>query len=292
MPSFSGALTALVTPFRDESVDEQALRDLVEAQIAAGIHGLVPCGTTGENVALSEGEYARVIQVVVSQAKGRVPVLAGAGTNSTRHTIALSRIARDAQVDGLLLVVPYYNRPTQRGLFAHFKAVVEAVTLPTVLYNIPGRAGVDMSVDTLERLCELEAIVGIKESTGTVGRSAEIATRLGDRLAILSGDDALTLPIMAVGGQGVISVTSNVAPQEVVKLVELARAGDFAAARAQHQRLSPLFDAMFRETSPGPVKAGLALQGRLALEYRLPMVPPAEEVQTEVRNALTTLGLL
>jgi 4-hydroxy-tetrahydrodipicolinate synthase len=291
MGMFEGALTALVTPFRDDRLDEPALRAIVADQIGGGIDGIIPCGTTGESVNLSAAEYARVLEIVVQEAKGRVPVLAGAGSASTKHTIELAEAAKHAGVDGLLVVVPYYNKPTQEGLFAHYSAVAKAVPLPLMLYNIPGRSVVDMSIATVERLAAIKSIVAIKESTGNVLRSSDLAAQFGDRFTILSGDDALTLPIMAVGGHGVVSVASNVAPAEVAKLVDLFRAGDLAGARKQHQRLRPLVDAMFIETSPGPVKAAMAMRGLMTSEIRLPMVNPTEASLTRIRKVVADLGL-
>ena len=239
MAMFAGAWTALVTPFRNDAVDERALRDLVEAQIAGGIDGLMPCGTTGESVTLSHAEYAQVVRVVVEQARGRVPVVAGSGTASTKHSIELSEAAKAAGAAGLLVVTPYYNRPTQDGLCTHYEAIARAVDLPIVLYNIPARTGVDVLLPTLERLARVASIVAMKEATGNVVRSADIAARFGERFTILSGDDALTVPVMAVGGHGVISVASNVAPAEVARIVHLFRDGDVAGARALSQRLRP-----------------------------------------------------
>ncbi len=292
MGMFEGALTALVTPLRDDRVDEAALRAIVADQIDGGIDGIVPCGTTGESVNLSAAEYTRVLEIVKSETRGRVPVIAGSGSASTKHTIELSEIARRVGVDGLLVVVPYYNKPTQEGMFQHYTAVARAVPLPTLLYNIPGRTGVDMALSTLQRLADVKSIVGVKESTGNVLRSSDIAAVFGDRFTILSGDDALTLPVMAVGGHGVISVASNVAPKEVSKLVDLFRAGDLLAARKQHQRLRALVEAMFLETSPGPVKAAMAMRGLMTGEIRLPMVTPGEATLARVRAALAELGLL
>lgn len=291
MAVFAGAWTALVTPFRDGELDERALRDLVERQIAGGIDGLVPCGTTGENVTLSHAEYVRVVRVVVAQANRRVPVVAGSGTNSTRHTIELSHAACEAGASGLLLVVPYYNKPTQEGLVRHYRAVAEAVPLPSLVYNIPGRTGIDLSLATLGRLVDVPSIVGVKEATGNVLRSAEIAAEFGDRFTILAGDDALTLPVLAVGGHGVISVVSNVSPGDVARVVRLFREGDVAGARALVQRLRPLVDAMFVESNPGPVKAALAMLGVIAPELRLPMVMPSEASQQVIRAALDRVGL-
>ncbi|MFW6050881.1 MAG: 4-hydroxy-tetrahydrodipicolinate synthase [Myxococcota bacterium] len=286
-----GAFTALITPFRDGEVDEKALRDLVERQIAAGIDGLVPCGTTGESVTLRGDEPARVMRTVVEQARGRVPVIGGAGTNATDKTIALAAVAREAGVDGLLLVCPYYNKPTQAGMEAHFRAVLKEVPVPTVLYNVPGRTGSDLSADTVERLTDLPEVVGIKEATGNVLRSQEIARRCGDRLAILSGDDGLTLGILAVGGTGVISVTSNVAPKEVADVCRLWREGKAAEARKLHQRLLPLHDALFIEANPGPIKLAMAEVGLAAPEIRLPMVLPSEPSREVIRAALKQAGV-
>jgi 4-hydroxy-tetrahydrodipicolinate synthase len=291
MASFTGALTALITPFRNDSVDERALRDLVEDQIQKGIDGLIPCGTTGESVNLSHAEYVQVLRVVVEQAKGRVPVLAGSGTASTRHTIELSLAAKVVKADGLLVVTPYYNRPSQDGLYAHFAAVAKAVELPIMLYNIPGRTGVDIALSTLERLAALPSIVAIKEATGNAVRSADIAAQFGDRFTILSGDDGLTLPILAIGGLGVVSVASNICPGEVARVVRLWREGDVAGARMLAQRLRPLYDALFMESSPGPIKAGLAMLGRIAPEIRLPLVWPGEATHTRLRVVLQDLGV-
>jgi 4-hydroxy-tetrahydrodipicolinate synthase len=286
-----GAFTALVTPFREGEVDEAALRDLVERQIDAGIDGLVPCGTTGESVTLRGDEPTHIVRAVVEQARGRVPVLAGAGTNATDKTIALARHVREVGADGLLLVCPYYNKPTQAGLEAHFRAVVKQVPMPTVLYNVPGRTGCDLSADTVERLAELPEVIGIKEATGNVVRSQEIARRCGDALAVLSGDDALTLGILAVGGAGVISVTSNLAPKEVADVCRHWREGRISDALQLHRRLLPLHDAMFVEANPGPVKAALADAGRMAPELRLPMVMPSDASMALIRRAVEQAGV-
>jgi 4-hydroxy-tetrahydrodipicolinate synthase len=290
MGMFEGALTALVTPFRNGHVDESALRSIVSEQIAGGIDGLVPCGTTGEGFNLTDAEFSKVVEVVVDEARGKVPVIAGVGTASTRHTIELAEISQRLKADGVLVVSPYYCKPTQDGLFGHFTAIARAVPLPILLYNIPGRCSVDLSLATLERLAAVEQIVGIKEATGTVQRSSEIAKRFGDRFTILSGDDAITLPIMAVGGHGVISVAANVVPKEVSALVDAFRAGDLAGARRQHQRLADLVDALFIEANPGPVKFAMAVRGVMSEEIRLPMVAPAEVSRKRIQHALAELG--
>ncbi len=289
-PSFAGALTALVTPFRGGQVDVEALRALVEAQIAGGIDGLVPCGTTGESVTLSTAEHALVVRSVVEQARGRVPVVAGAGSVSTAHSIDLVRLARDAKADGVLIVVPYYNKPSQAGLVAHYRAVLSAVSMPTILYNIPGRTGVDLGLDAMAQLAEVPEIVAVKEATGNVVRSQALLARFGERFTILSGDDGLTLPILSVGGQGVISVTSNLLPREVSEVIRLWNAGDVAGARRLHLRLVPVHESMFVESNPGPVKAALARLGRLAPEVRLPLVWPAAASQKLTMDALDAAG--
>ncbi|MEY4576963.1 MAG: hypothetical protein RL701_1666 [Pseudomonadota bacterium] len=290
---FAGVLTALITPFRDDRIDEKALRAIVADQIDNGVDGLVPSGTTGECASLSHDEYVQLLSIVVDEARGRVPVIAGAGTASTAHSIELAKAAQRLKVDGLLVVVPYYYRPSQDGLFAHYSAIAKAVPLPIIVYNIPHRTGLDMSVATFERLvASVPNIVGIKESTGSVARSSEIVTRLGERVSVLSGDDALTLPVMAVGGAGVISTTSNVAPRLVSKQVDLFRDGDLAGARKQHQLLSPLYEAMFIEPNPGPVKFAVSLRGLAQPDLRLPFVAPSETSQQRIRKALTDVGLV
>ena len=291
MGTFEGALTALITPFRDDRLDEKALRAIVAEQIEAGIDGLVPSGTTGESASLSHDEYARLLEIVVQEARGRVPVIAGVGSPSTGHAIEIAKLAERAKVDGLLAVVPYYYKPNQQGLFQHYAALARAVPLPIVLYNIPGRSVVDLSVATLARLADIPNIVAIKEASGNVLRSAEIVTRFGDRFDVLSGDDSLTLPIMSVGGKGVISVASNVAPREVSLQIDRFRAGVLAGSRKQHQRLTPLYEAMFLEPNPAPAKAALAQRGLISPELRLPFVPPEDATQQRIRKVLAELGL-
>jgi 4-hydroxy-tetrahydrodipicolinate synthase len=290
MATFEGALTALVTPFRGDVVDEKALREIVEHQIVNGIDGLVPTGTTGESVNLSHAEFEKVVRITVEQAKGRVPVVPGVGTASTRHTLELTQVCKSLKADGVLVVSPYYNRPTQEGLYQHFTAVAD-VGLPVMLYNIPGRCGVDLTLDTMERLAKHQGIVAIKEATGNVVRSADILQRFGTRFTVLSGDDGITLPIMSVGGAGVVSVASNVAPKQVAQLVDLWRSGDAGGARVLAEKLRPLFEVLFIESSPGPVKGALAQLGRLSPEIRLPMVMPTEATQARLRAVLGELSL-
>jgi 4-hydroxy-tetrahydrodipicolinate synthase len=287
----SGTMPALITPFRNGEVDEEALRALVDRVIEGGCEGVVPCGTTGESVTLDEHEHERVVRVVVEQTKKRVPVFAGAGTVSTRHTILLGELCRKAGADGLLLVCPYYNRPTQAGLEAHFREIAKRVPMPSIVYNIPIRTGVDLSVETLERLSDVKELVAIKEATGNVLRSAQILAKLGDRYAVMSGDDALTLPVLSVGGTGVISVTANLLPKETSDVVRLWSAGKIAEARALHLRLLPVHESMFVEANPGPVKAAIAARGHIAKEIRLPLVWPGEASVAKVQAALTAAGL-
>jgi 4-hydroxy-tetrahydrodipicolinate synthase len=290
---FEGAMTALVTPFRAGRVDEPALRALVAAQIEAGIDGLVPCGTTGEAPTLEPAEQAQVIRAVVEETKKRVPVIAGCGSNSTAHAIHAARAAREAGADGLLVVTPYYNRPTQDGLYRHFRAIAEATPLPIVVYNIPGRSAVDMSNETLQRLATDEPrIVALKEATGNVGRAQEVVRRLGDRLALLSGDDALNLALYAVGGRGCISVASNVVPKLVADAWDAAHAGDWPRARELHGKTLELTEALFAESSPIPVKAALALLGKIDGEIRPPLYPISDGAGAKLRGAMARLGLL
>lgn len=289
---FTGAITALVTPFRGDAVDEEALRRLVDEQIAAGIDGLVPVGTTGESPTVTVEEHIRIIEIVVQAAKKRVPVVAGTGSNSTRETIELSAAARKVGADGLLLVAPYYNRPGQEHLYRHFKAVIDAVPLPVVLYNVPSRTASDLLPDTVARLAELPQVVGIKEATGSITRAAQILARVSDRVAVLSGDDAVTVPLYALGGKGVISVVSNVAPAAMAGMWDAAAAGDWKKARELYFKMLPLAEGLFVETNPIPVKAALAMMGRIADEIRAPLYPLAPQHQEKLRAQLRDAGLL
>lgn len=286
MTTFEGMLPALVTPFRDGKVDHGALRALVERQLAGGASGLVACGTTGESATLSPEEQLQVVQTILEETRGRVPVVVGTGNNNTAKTIHLSEAARDLGADGLLIVCPYYNKPTQAGLEAHFRAILTAVPLPTILYNIPGRTGVDTSLETYAKLADLPALVAIKEATGNVLRAQQLVARFGDRYDVLSGDDALIVGIMAVGGKGVVTTTGNLFPKQVSELVRLMAAGDFASARRLNADLLPVFDALFLETNPGPLKAALAEVGLIAPEIRLPMVWPEPSTIERIRAAL------
>ena len=285
--SWTGCGTALVTPFtRDGAVDEAAVRRLARRQIDAGIHFLVPCGTTGESPTLSDEERFRVVELVVEEAAGRVPVLAGAGGYDTREVIRSAQQMQRLGAAGILSVTPYYNKPTQEGLFQHYSAIAGEVGLPIVVYNVPGRTGCNVEVATLVRLSQVPNIVAVKEASGNVAQMCDICRAVPEDFIVLSGDDALTLPLMAVGGHGIISVISNEAPAEMARMVERAEANDFNAARAIHRQLMPLMTANFVESNPIPVKAAMAEMGLLEEVYRLPMVPPSEASRRRIHDAL------
>ena len=289
---FEGVITALVTPFRRDLLDEDALRRLVEEQIAAGVDGLVPVGTTGESPTLTNEEHIRVIEVVIEAAAKRVPVIAGTGSNSTHEAIEMSIAAKRAGADGLLLVTPYYNRPGQEHMYRHFRAIMQATSLPTVVYNVPGRTASDLLPETIARLAEMPELVGVKEATGSALRAAQIIARVGQRIAVLSGDDATAFPLFALGGRGVISVVSNVAPALMSGMWDAAAAGDWNKARQLHYRLLPLGEGLFVEANPIPVKAALAMMGRMTEEIRPPLYPLAEQFRAKLRAQLDELGLL
>ncbi|MGF1471012.1 MAG: 4-hydroxy-tetrahydrodipicolinate synthase [Rubrobacteraceae bacterium] len=270
---FSGAFTALITPFRNGAVDVEALESMVELQIRQGIHGLVPCGTTGETPAMSEAEDRLVIETVVKTAAGRVPVVAGSGSNSTSMAIKYTKMAQEAGADGSLQVAPYYNKPTQEGLYRHFTAIAESTDLPLVLYNIPGRTAVTIEAPTMARLAQIPNVVGVKESTLSMNMVSDIRHLCGGEFDILSGDDPMILPLMALGGRGVISVASNVAPGAVSDMVDAALEGNWERARELHYELLPLFRALFVETNPIPVKTATSLLGFCSDEMRLPLIP-------------------
>jgi 4-hydroxy-tetrahydrodipicolinate synthase len=282
----------LVTPFRrDGSLDEAAVSRLARRQVDAGIHFLVPCGTTGEVPTLTDAEQVRVVELVVAEAHGRVPVLAGAGGYNTEEVIHAAKRMRAAGADGILSVTPYYNKPTPEGLFQHYRAISDAVELPIVVYNVPGRTGVNVDPATLVRLSAINNVVAVKEASGNVTQMCEICAAVPDDFIVLSGDDALTLPVMAIGGRGIISVASNEIPAEMSRLVELAEAGDFAGARALHQRILPLMQVNFVESNPIPVKSAMASMGLLEEVYRLPMVPPTPASKKRIEGVLQSLGL-
>jgi len=289
---FKGSITALITPFRDGELDEKAFRPLVEWQISQGSHGLVPCGTTGESPTLSHAEDMRVVRTCVEVADGRVPVIAGTGSNSTREAISLTRHAKEAGVDAALVVTPYYNKPTQESLYQHYRAIHEAVDIPIVIYNIPGRCVVDMSVETMARLAELPNIVGVKDATQDLARPLRTRLRIGPDFCQLSGEDPTAVPFLAQGGHGCISVTANVAPKLCAEMHEAWQAGDLETVARRNETLMPLHLALFAETSPGPVKYAASLLGLCSEETRPPLYAISDETKALVRRAMDGVGLL
>lgn len=285
-PAFSGCYTALITPFRSGELDIPALRTLVERQILGGVSGLVPCGTTGETPALSSREWETVVTTVVETTQGRVPVIAGTGSNGTASTIERTQRAQELGADAALVVTPYYNKPTQEGLFQHFAAIANATDIPLVLYNVPGRTSVNMLPETVLRLTTVPGVAAIKEASGSLDQASQILGEAPEGFAVLSGDDSLTLPMMGVGGVGVVSVVSNIVPEAVTELTAAALAGDYATARTIHHALFDLCRAMFCETNPVPVKAAAALLGICTPEVRLPLAPLSESAQRRVGTAL------
>ena len=290
--SFRGSFTALVTPFKNGSVDEKAFRDIVDWQISEGTSGLVPVGTTGESPTLSHDEHKQVVEWCIDQADGRVPVIAGSGSNSTAEAIELSRHAEEAGADAVLIVTPYYNKPTQEGLFQHYKAINDAIGIPIIIYNIPGRSIVDMSVETMARLFELKNIAGVKDATANMARVSQQRAAMGPDFNQLSGEDITALGLMAHGGHGCISVTSNVAPRLCSEFQAACLKGDFAVALKIQDKLAPLHINLFVETSPAPIKYAMSLIGKCANTVRLPMVPASEKAQIVVRQAMVHAGLI
>src|SRR5688500_9851936 len=289
---FTGVGTALITPFtRGGAIDEPGVKRLARRQIDGGVHFLVPCGATGETPTLSDEERRRVVELVVEEAAGKVPVLAGAGGYDTKDVIHAARAMAQAGAQGLLSVTPYYNKPTPEGLYQHFKAIAEATPLPIILYNGPGRTGCNIDAATFPRLASIPKIVGVKEASGNIQQMAEVCRAVPSDFLVLSGDDAVTLPLMAIGGRGIISVASNEIPAEMSRLVELAESGDFAGARALHQRVLPLMQINFVESNPIPVKSAMASMGLLEEVYRLPMVPPTPAAKKRSDGVLQSLGL-
>jgi len=290
--TFQGSIVALATPFRDGKVDEAALTSLVEFQIAGGTDGIVPCGTTGESPTLDHDEHKRVIDLVIRAVNKRVPVIAGTGSNSTDEAISLTRHAKHAGADAALIVLPYYNKPTQKGLVAHCRAIADSVDIPLVLYNIPGRTGVNMLPETVAQLADHPNIVGMKEATGNLEQMTQDIILCGDKLSFLSGDDTLTLPLMSVGGRGIISVVANIVPQDVSAMTRAFLSGDWKRARELHLKLFPLSQAMFLETNPIPVKTALAMMGKIREEFRLPLCSMTEANRKKLEAALRSYGLL
>jgi 4-hydroxy-tetrahydrodipicolinate synthase len=289
---FKGSIVAIVTPFKKGKVDEKALGELIEWHIASGTNAIVPCGTTGESATLDYDEHYRVIEITIGAVGKRVPVIAGTGANATDETIMITRKAKELGADGALLVSPYYNKPTQEGLYRHYKAVAEAVDIPIVLYNVPGRTAVNVLPQTVARLAEVKNIVAIKEATGDMKQVSEVIRLCGERISVISGDDFTTLPLLALGGKGVISVSANVAPREVSDMCRLWLEGDYDRARALHFRLEPINSAMFIETNPIPAKTALAMMGKIKEEFRLPLCEMAEANREKLKKTLKEFGLI
>ena len=289
---FNGALSALITPFRDGAVDERALREIVEWQIQSGVDGVVACGSTGESATLTHAEHQQVIKTVVDQARKRVPVLAGTGSNATAEAIRLTVFAREVRADGALMISPYYNKPTQEGIYKHYKAIAASVDLPIIVYNIPGRTGSNILPETFARLCDVKQVVGIKEASGSMDQVSDILRLCGDRLTILSGDDSATLPLMAIGAKGVIATITNVMPREMHELAAAALADDFGRAREIHFKMLPLMRALFQETNPIPVKQACAYLGKSTNEVRMPLTPLSPAPAEKLRSVMKELRLI
>jgi len=289
---FKGSIVAIVTPFKDGKVDEESFRELIEFHIENGTSAIVPCGTTGESATLSVEEHEKVIEITVDVVKGRVPVIAGTGGNSTQEAIELTHHAKRVGADATLQVVPYYNKPTQEGLYQHFKTIAKEAPLPQVLYNIPGRTGLNMLPETVARLAELPEVVAIKEASGNLGQMAEIVELAGDKITLLSGDDNLTLPVLAIGGQGVVSVVANIVPKENAEMIDAWDRGDYGKAKELYYRLLPLCKAMFYETNPIPVKTALAMMGKISEEIRLPLYKMSDSNRERLRKVLKDFGLI
>ncbi|GJL52209.1 MAG: 4-hydroxy-tetrahydrodipicolinate synthase [Nitrospirales bacterium] len=288
---FSGSLVAIVTPFKNGTFDEVAYAELIEFQIANGTHGIVPCGTTGESATLTPQEHERVIALTVEIVQRRVKVIAGTGSNSTDEAVTFTKHAKEVGADGALLITPYYNKPMQEGLFQHYSAVAKASDIPLVLYNIPSRTGVNMTPETIARLSDISSIVAVKEGSGSLSQVSAIIEQCGEKMTVLAGDDPLTLPMMAIGAKGVITVTANVAPADMANMVNLALKGNYEEARTLHYKLTPLFSALFYETNPIPVKAALSKMGKLQNELRLPLTPISPQNQEKLFQVMKTCGL-
>jgi 4-hydroxy-tetrahydrodipicolinate synthase len=289
---FSGAIVAIVTPFKKGKVDERSLRELIEFQIKNGTDGIVPCGTTGESSTLSHEEHDRVIEITIDAVKKRVPVLAGTGSNSTDEALRLTKHAHEAGADGALMVCPYYNRPTQEGLYQHFKIIAESVPIPIVPYNIPSRTGVNLMPETVARLAKISNIVGIKEASGSLKQMQDVISLCGEKFDVLSGDDFFTFPLLSIGGRGVISVVSNIVPADMAAMIDAFVAGDIKKAKALHHRLVPLIDALFIETNPVPVKAALSMMGKISYDVRLPMYKMSDGNYEKLKVAMKNYGLI
>jgi 4-hydroxy-tetrahydrodipicolinate synthase len=287
-----GAITAIVTPFKNGAFDEEAYRELIEFQIQGGVHGIVPCGTTGESATLSHEEHKRVVEVCIDQVKKRVPVLAGTGSNSTREALEFTKHAEAAGADFALMITPYYNKPTQEGLYQHYKTICAQTKIPIVVYNVPSRTGVNLLPETVARLAEFPNIVGIKEATGDLKQCAKVVELCGDKITVLSGDDFTVLPLLAIGGQGVISVVSNVVPGDMASMVNAFLAGKLEEARRLHYKMWPLMEAMFYETNPVPVKTALRMMGKISGEVRQPLCPLSAANEDKLRQVMHNYGLI
>jgi 4-hydroxy-tetrahydrodipicolinate synthase len=289
---FKGAIVAIVTPFKNGQVDEETYRKLIEFQIVNGTDGIVPCGTTGESSTLSHEEHDRVIAIAIDAAKKRVPVIAGTGSNSTDEALRLTRHAYEAGADGALMVCPYYNRPTQEGLYQHYKLIAESVPIPIIPYNIPGRTGVNMLPETVARLSRISNIVGIKEASGSLKQMQDVISLCGDDFDVLSGDDFFTLPLLLIGGKGVISVISNIAPADMANMIDAFEAGNIKQARKLHDKMVSLIDALFIETNPVPVKAALSMMGKIGYEVRLPLYKMSDSNYEKLKKVMSDYGLI
>ncbi len=287
-----GAITAIVTPFKNGQLDEEAYRELIEFQIKGGIHGIVPCGTTGESPTLSHAEHKRVVEVCIEQVKKRVPVIAGTGSNNTAEALELTQHAQGAGADYALLITPYYNKPTQEGIYQHYKTVASQTTIPIVVYNVPGRTALNLLPETMARLAELPNIVGLKDATGDLKQGCKTLELCGDKITVLSGDDFTTFPLLCVGGRGVISVVSNVAPGDMVGMCNAFFDGNLPKAKALHYKMWPLTEAMFYETNPVPVKTALKLMGKITGEVRQPLCPMGKDNEDKLRQVMQKYGLI
>jgi 4-hydroxy-tetrahydrodipicolinate synthase len=287
-----GAITAIVTPFKNGALDEEAYRELIEFQIQGGIHGIVPCGTTGESATLSHAEHKRVVETCIDQVKKRVPVIAGTGSNNTAESVDLTKHAQNAGADYALMITPYYNKPTQEGLYQHYKTVASQTKIPIVVYNVPGRTSLNLLPETMARLATIPHIVGLKDATGDLKQGAKTLELCGDKITVLSGDDFTVLPLLAVGGQGVISVVSNVAPGDMAGMCNAFFKGDLAQARQLHYKMWPLMEAMFYETNPTPAKTALKLMGKITGEVRQPLCPLSAANEDKLRQVMQKYGLL
>ncbi len=289
---FSGSMTAIITPFRDGELDANAFERLIDFQVQNGTSAIVPCGSTGESATLTHAEHAEAVRLAVKFTRGRIPVIAGTGSNSTTEAIALTKAAKEAGATAALLISPYYNKPTQEGIYQHYKAIAESTRFPLIVYNIPGRTGSKIEATTIARLAEIEHIIGLKEATGSLDEVQEVIRLSGDRIEVYSGDDALTLPIMAVGGLGVISVLANLMPKESAEMTAACQRGDWNEARRLHYRLLPLMRALFLETNPIPIKAAMAMTGYCREDIRLPLLPMTDAARGKLRAVMQQVGLL